>query len=182
MNQLYIPRISPYSDNPLLSLVGHTKRGRGRRAAGYPAPNFWLQGGGGEGSYFSLERNSFWGIPEHHTRHKQTIFYIESNQIFDLQFFSECLSTLATDQLVKIFSTFVTILPSYSDFKFDKIYSPGYQLLGRLTCRQVPEYQTLGRLNHRGIQRSRGVMFWRIFYFWGLIPRGVRFCTYIKLY
>ena len=90
---LCIPRISSYSDNPLLSLVGHTKRGRGRRAAGYPAPNFWLQGGGGEGSYFSLERNSFWGIPEHHTRHKQTIFYIESNQIFDLQFFSECLST-----------------------------------------------------------------------------------------
>ena len=55
----------------------------------------------------------------------------QSNEIFDLQFFSSFEPVWATDQCVKIFSILVQISRSYSKFRFEKIDSPPRGMIPR---------------------------------------------------
>ena len=50
----------------------------------------------------------------------------QSNEIFDLQFFSSFKPVWVTDQWVKIFSILVEISLRYSNFSVEKSDSPGY--------------------------------------------------------
>ena len=50
----------------------------------------------------------------------------QSNEIFDLLFFSSFQPAWATDQWVKIFSYLVSFSPRYSNFNCEKTDSPGY--------------------------------------------------------
>ena len=54
----------------------------------------------------------------------------QSNEIFDLQFFSSFEPVWGTDQWVKIFSILVQISRSYSKFRFEKTDFPGYDTPG----------------------------------------------------
>ena len=59
----------------------------------------------------------------------------QSNEIFDLQFFSTFEPVWVTDQWVKIF--LVEISLRYSNFSVEKSDSPGYHTPERLTCRTL---------------------------------------------
>ena len=61
----------------------------------------------------------------------------QSNEIFDLLFFSSFQPAWATDQWVKIFSYLVLFSPRYSNFNCEKTDSPGYDTRGRLTLRSI---------------------------------------------
>ena len=50
----------------------------------------------------------------------------QSNEIFDLLFFSSFQPAWGTDQWVKIFSYLVSFSPRYSNFNCEKTDSPGY--------------------------------------------------------
>ena len=56
----------------------------------------------------------------------------QSNEIFDLQFFSPFEPAWAPDQCVKIFSIFVWFSLRYSNFSIEKTDSPGHTVTIRL--------------------------------------------------
>ena len=54
----------------------------------------------------------------------------QSNEIFDLQIFSSFKPAWATGQWFKLFSIFVKISMSYSNFSVEKTYSSQYHIAG----------------------------------------------------